>query len=306
MLMRNLAFFCFFVAHFSYSQPNIVPQSNYSTLKPFTAVKVVGDINLNLHTGYFSPSVVMSGAPEDLSHVHLQVSRTGVLCIEVKDDVHFIGPVSADIRTRYLNGLTYSGNGSITGTRLRANLERVVITNKGPTVLSGVVRLGYLEVLGPGYIQMSGVISPHLHVKLSRQAKVKLTGIAALRRLDMDGTSWFSMSWVKTPTLIVRATGKAYIQLAGIVNKLDAEISDFAQLNARYLRARRAFVKTHGNSVAKIAATHHQHTLATDASDIRFYNLPEMRSDFMAFDGAVLDLRLFNTAFVKEPTAYNK
>lgn len=306
MLMRVMLFSCIFLAQISYSQAKLLPPTKSGPIRAFTAVKITGDINVNLHTGYASPAVRMSGYPEDLDLITLRVSNRGVLCIETKKNTHFKGPVSADIRTHYLNGLEYHGTGKITGKHLRANLERVVLVNKGPTELKGVLRLGYLEALGPGYVQMSGVISPHLHVKLSSQAKVKLTGIASLRRLDMDGTSWFSMSWVSTPTLIVRATGKAYIQLAGIVNKLDAEIGGFSQLNARYLRARRSFVKTHDNSVAKISTTEHQHTLATDASDIRLYNLPEMKTDFMAFDGAVLDFRLFNTAFVQEPTPYNK
>ena len=122
----------------------------------------------------------------------------------------------------------------------------------------------------------------------------------------MDDHTWFSLSWVKTPTLIVRGSNKAFIQLAGIANKLDVELWDFSQLNARYLRARRAFVKTHDNSVAKISTTSHQHLLATDASDIRQYNLPAMKTDFMAMEGAILDMRAFNTAFVEEPTPYNK
>ena len=205
-----------------------------------------------------------------------------------------------------MNGLVYHGKGNISGEHLRANLERAVIDNQGSTVLRGTVLLGYLEVLGGGDTQISGVTSRRLHVKISGDSKLRLTGVAALKRLDMKGKSWFSLSWEKSPTLIVRACDKAYIEIAGIVNKLDGVIWNSAQLNTRYLRARRVYMKTHDYSVAQISATRHQHTLAMDASDIRFYNLPEMKTDFMVFDGAVLDMRAFDTAFVEEPTPYNK
>ena len=87
---------------------------------------------------------------------------------------------------------------------------------------------------------------------------------------------------------------------------MEVELWNHADFNGRYLRASRAFVKTHDNSVAKISAVRRQHTLASDASDIYFYNLPEMRTDFMAYDGAVLDMRDWNLLCEQEYTIYNK
>lgn len=311
LFRRMLLLVCFFVMNTSYSHsekhaPKQVPYTQSHPIPNFTVVDVTGNINVSLHTGYAKSTVILTGDPEDLQDIRVRVSRRGVLFIKKQAGAPHHGPISAEIRSRYLNGFAYVGKGSIRGDHLRANLERLVINNEGPTELKGTIRLSYLEAQGSGYIQVSGVTSPDLRVKLSNNSKVKLTGDAALKCLDADDNSWFSLSWVKTPTLIVRTSGKAYVQLAGIVNKFDVDLRDFSQLNARYLRARRAFVKTHDNSVAKIATTHHQHLLATDASDIRQYNLPEMKTDFMAFDGAILDMRAFNTAFVDEPTPYNK
>lgn len=281
------------------------PRTQTWLFPAFTSVNVVGDINLKLHTGSRNPSVVVSAEQEVLDKIQLNVI-VGVLTISLKNPKPQDGPVTVDIQSRYLNELIYHGKGTITGDRLQANLERAVIDNRGTTVLKGTVLLGYLEVLGGGDTQISGVTSRRLHVKMSGKSKLRLTGIVALKRLDMKDASWFSLSWEKSTTLVVRACDKAYIEIAGIVNRLDAEIWNHAQFNARYLRARRAFMKTHDYSVAHIAVTHHQHTLATDASDIRFYNLPEMKTDFLSYDGAVLDMRAFSTAFVEEPTPYNK
>jgi hypothetical protein len=281
------------------------PPAQSKPIPNISEINVIGDINLNLHTGYNKPDVALTGEPSMLDNIQMRVAH-GVLFISLKDPSrHCCTSVSANIRTHYLNGLVYHGKGSIRGERLRANLEHVVIDNPGTTLLSGTIKLGYIEVRGGGATQIGGVIAPHLRVKISENSKLKITGQAALRHLSVKDTSWFSLSWLKTTTLIICASENAYVEIAGIVNKLDVELWNSAQFNGRYLRARRAYVKTHDKSVAKMAATEHQHTLAKDASDIRFYNLPEMKTDFMAQDGAVLDMRALNTPFVEEQTPYN-
>ncbi len=311
MHIRILLLMSIFLIQTSYSLKPAYSITNPSSpvtttaIPSFTAVNIIGNMNVNLHTGYRKPALILMGDPNTLKQVKVTVAQ-GVLFLSLKDNQRpCCTPISVDIRTRYLNGLVYQGNGSITGQNLRANLEQVRIDNQGTTILKGTIRLGDITVSGRGYTEISGVVGPHLRVHLSGPAKLRLMGVASLRHLEMKDHSWFSLSWVKSPSLILCASEYAYIELAGIVNKLDAQLWNSAQLNARYLRARRAYVKTHDNSIAKIATTEHQHTLATDASDIQFYNLPEMKTDFMAFDGAVLDMRAFNTPFVEEPTPYN-
>ena len=106
--------------------------------------------------------------------------------------------------------------------------------------------------------------------------------------------------------MVVRARDQSFIQLAGAVGKLDVELWGKACFRGRYLRADRAFVKTHDVSVAEISAVKRQHTLANDASDIHFYNVSTMKADFMGFDGAVLDMRDLGLPFTQEYTRYNK
>ena len=98
----------------------------------------------------------------------------------------------------------------------------------------------------------------------------------------------------------------AKIQLAGIVNRLEVELWGAARFKGRYLRAQRSFVKTHDKSVAEISAVNHQSTLATDASDIYYYNIPDTRADFMAFNGSVLNMREWSLYELQEFTRYNK
>ena len=79
-----------------------------------------------------------------------------------------------------------------------------------------------------------------------------------------------------------------------------------SQFKGRYLRAQRSFVKTHDQSVAEISAVNHQSNLATDASDIYYFNIPNTRADFMAFNGSVLDMREWSQYDTEEFTRYNK
>jgi hypothetical protein len=242
-MLGRISVICFFLIttiDFSIAATPSIKGGPYKKLLPnasFTALDVTGNINLHLHTGYAKSGITLHGDSRNLMNIKLERSPEGVLCITAKKQNPRYGVVSADIHTRYLNGLVYHGKGIIRGENLHANLIRMIIDNQDNTTLGGAVRLGYLEVLGSGYVQISGVTTPYLRVKLADHAKVKITGTAALKQLDAGEDSWFSLSWVKTPTLTIRETGKSYIQLAGIVNKLDVELWNYSQLNARYLRA---------------------------------------------------------------------
>ena len=94
--------------------------------------------------------------------------------------------------------------------------------------------------------------------------------------------------------------------MAGIVGTLDMELQGSARFNGRYLRGTDVFAKTYDHSVADICVTKTQHTLASNSSNIYFHNLPKMKADFMAFDGAVLDMRDLSAPFLQEYTQYNK
>jgi len=182
----------------------------------------------------------------------------------------------------------------------------LVIDNQGSTTLKGTLGVRKLQLSGAGAVEINGINSPALQVKLTGKSHVKLGGFANLSSLDLNNDSWVSMYWVKSKALTIRGHGRTFIQLAGIAEHLDVELWDNAHFNGRYLRAERSFVKTHGKSVAEIAAVKRQHTLATDTSDILFYNIPVMKADFMAYNGAVLDMRDLSQPFIQEYDQYNK
>ncbi|WP_419419660.1 GIN domain-containing protein [Legionella sp. D16C41] len=275
-------------------------------LPAFNDVFVHGKINVSLHTGYAKSKVILRGDPRDLAQISIAPVANGKLFVSLLDAFPQHGPINLEIRTRHLNTFSYEGNGTINGRHLKSGLLDLFITNPGQTHLGGNINLGRLEVHGPGSINIQGIKSSNLQFAITGNPTIHLSGVVKLAELKLRGDANINLHWIKSDWLTIRGKGHSIIQLAGIANKLDLELWDYAQFKGRYLRAKRIFAKTHQRAVAELLATKRQHTLATDASDIYFYEIPDMKTDFMAFDGAVLDMRDLNNPFVEEYTRYNK
>lgn len=287
--------------------PVIAAQSGQQNrqVPPFTGVFVKGQFNVSLHTGYSHPQVILRGDPRDLAYVVTKVVN-GSLQVILGAGYPRYGRVQVEVDSHYLNSFEYHGAGIVTGSKLRTSLLDVVLDNKGKTTLQGQIGLRKLDVKGDGYTEIYGINSPNLLVNISGKSIVRLVGTVNLTTLDMSKSGRLSLYWLKSKDLIIRARGKAFIQLAGVVDKLNVELWGEARFNGRYLRAERAFVKTHNKSVAELAAVKRQHTLASDTSDIHFYNIPVMKADFMSDAGAVLDMRDLGLPFIQEYNQYNK
>jgi hypothetical protein len=297
MLRRTLSllFICLLVGCHHRSQapsPAIQPSIKKQITENFTRVSVTGNLDVNLHTGVLHSQVVPT-------------VKDGILRVSLGKGYPHHGPMKVDISTHYLSSFTYRGKGTVTGMNLHSNALDVHIQNKGKTLLQGQLDVRNLDVTGPGYVQLNGVNSHLLQVKLAGKPHVQVVGTANLNSLDMKGTGWFSLYWVKSNRLKIRAKDDVFFQLAGITEILDVELWGKARFNGRYLRAMRSFVKTHDHSEADIATVARQHTFATDTSNIYFYNLPDMKADFMGCNGAVLDMREWGRPFMQEPTRYN-
>jgi hypothetical protein len=249
--------------------------------------------------------MVLSGDPRDLARIVTAVNN-GTVRISLKKMYPQYLSVHLEIDSQHLNAFEYHGPGPVIGKRLNTSLLDLVIDNQGLTILNGNIGLRKFVLSGNGTTEISGIKSPLLAVKLSGKQKIKASGFVNLTTLDLDNDSALSLYWVNSRALTIRGRGQSVIQLAGAVEHLDVELWGTSQFRGRYLRAQRSFVKTHDKSVAEISAVKRQHTLAKDASDIQFFNIPVMKADFMAYDGAVLDMRDLGLPFIQEYDQYNK
>jgi hypothetical protein len=253
----------------------------------FSQIKVTGHLDVNLRSGFKKPILILKGDPRDLAKLST-INDNGFLKIQLDNTAPRFGPVSMEIRAGHLSSFEYRGSGSIKGMHLNSNALDLFINNSGRTVLGGNINVRTLKIKGSGYTEIQGIYGYSSAIILSGRSRVQLTGVANLTNIDMSGESWLSMHWVKSYNLKIRARDHTLIQLAGIAEKMDVELWGYAHFNGRFLRVKNIFAKTHDRSLAEITSTNKQHTLATDASDIYFYPAPKMKTDFMAYDGAVL------------------
>lgn len=280
------------------------PITQTRVLPNFSQVMVKGRVNIRLHTGASKPRVVIQADTKDLEQVHT-LMKGYTLCISIGKGYPQHGPITMDIYAKQLNSFSYDGIGVVRGTNLYTRYLDLSINNPESTLFSGNIGLRRLYMRGPGMIQLSNVSGHDIQIAMAGNPRIQLIGLFSLGTLDLRGDGLLSAYWIKSDRLIIREHGHAHVQLAGVVKVLEVTLWDAADFNGRYLRAYRAFVKTHGRSTAKISAVRRQHTLASDASNIYFYNLPEMKTDFMAYNGSVLDMRDWNLYFEQEYTRYN-
>ena len=288
------------------NQPTPMSSQQTRSMASFNLVDVQGRININLHTGFKKPQIILKGDPRDLAQVQTKV-QNDTLYLSLGAGYPQHGEVYADVQGRFLNKFSYEGAGLVTGNQLNTRLLDLYLANQGTTRLGGSIGIQELVVKGNGLVQLSGVTSYNMQVHLIGSPKVQINGAVNLSELNINGNGWLSLYWVKSKNLLIKAKKSARIQLAGVANRLEVELWGSAQFKGRYLRAQRSFVKTHDKSVAEISSVNHQSSLSTDASDIYYYNIPNTRADFMAYDGSVLDMRDLSSPFLsQEYTRYNK
>lgn len=316
MLMRSFSLICIILSLTSCARSHEKPvapsapavmQSITQTraTAAFTRVKVDGNIDVTLYTGDRHPRVVLHSDPRNMPDIKTNVSD-GLLQISLGKGYPHFGRVKAEIHTHYLSSFSYHGSGVILGNNIQSGKLDLSINNKGKTLIQGKIGLNKLAVAGSGSTVINGITGHMCQITLKGKQHVQLAGVIGMTELNMDGKGWLSTYWLKSSELKIRAKGDAFIQIAGVAELLDVELWDNAHFNGRYLRGTRVFAKTHGTSVADISVIKTQHTLASDASNIYFYNLPDMKADFMAYNGSVLDMREWDSPTIEEYTRYNR
>jgi len=318
MLIRLLSLFIILISFTGYAQKpikggkppsgkaeKIMRSKLIKKVSYFNRVKVKGLINVSLHSNYSKPAVILRGDIRDLRRVSVHINN-GILNVVLGKGDPDYAPVNVEIRTKRLNEFSYEGSGVVKGTRLNSSSLSLCIDNDQSTILGGHIALQSLKVRGSGLTKISGISNRALRVHVEGNPNVQLSGRTYLQELTLKGNGFLSFHWVDSPLTIIRACDAATVQLAGITDELHVELWGNAKFKGRYLRANRVFAKTHGRSVAEISAVVKQHTLAKDASDIYYYNIADMQTNFMAYNGAVLDMREWPLYALEEYDRYNK
>lgn len=282
------------------------PVSQVQSFADIRQVQIEGDIDVYLYTGAKRPSTILKGDSRDTAYVTIEKIGT-LLHVNVGEGLPHFGRLRIDIHVQYLTSFSFKGNGHIIGKNLLSRALNLNIDNDGRTLLEGQLALNRVNLQGDGYVQLNGITRSYLPLvmTLADHCKVRIVGSVPIKSITMHDQSWLSAYWVNTPDLTVCAKDQSYVQLGGIADRLEVELTGNARFNGRYLRAKRVFARTYGHSLAEISTVKWQHVLATDDSNVYFYNIPRSKTDFMAIHGAVLDMRDWSP-FMQEYDRYNK
>jgi hypothetical protein len=304
MIKKFAILFCLLIVACTVTRKPVPPVTHANvkrSLPNFSRINSQGDVNLLIHQDKRN-FVLLKGDPRDLARVVTYV-KANTLWLKAPPRKTTFAPITAELHLKFFNYLNYKGQAQVTGQNLKTSLLDLVIQNSGKNSFSGRINLKSIDLRG-GVTEINGIHSENLRIALANNARLTLSGIANTSSISLN-SGFLSLYWVNSPKLEVRAGGNAVVQLAGIVDRLYIHLTGSACFKGRHLNANNVFVKTYGNSVAEIAARYKQHSLASDQSDIKIFELPEMRTDFMAGNGSVLDIRDFNNPFLKEYTRYN-
>ncbi len=296
--------------HFFQKSEKSAHKPNYVSLTRkmpgYTGVNVEGVIDVRIHSGYSkNPKIILKGDSLDLQQVKTYVSN-GQLNIILGKGYPNYGRVTAIIHANQLYSFHYTGSGIVKGLQLYSPHLDLCIDNEQLTELGGSLYLTQFCIKGLGTARISGVRGHQVKLNMEGAPTVHLTGQANLTDINAGGNGKLSLYWVDSPLLKICARGGAQIRLAGIADELHVELWGHSKFDGQYLRARRTFVKTFNRSEAKIFTLKRQHSLASDMSNIYYYNIAEMQTNFMAYDGSVLDMRKKRVHDLEEYILYNK
>lgn len=271
----------------------------------FTKVRVVGKIDVYLHTGVKYNKIVFHGESDDVAHTARTVNN-GELYIEVGKGYPKYDRLKVDIYMHYFTAFAFRGSGNIYAKGVAAKCIDLDIDNNQNTLFDGSFGVSRAKFANIGYTKIRGMRGCVTNLILTENAKVKLIGYSNVANISVSDRAELKLFGVKSKTLRAQLRGHARAEISGLAENFHAKTWDKSCLNSRHLMSQNSFVKTYNFSEAYIAVVKNQHTLASDKSNIYYYFLPETKTDFMAREGSVLDMREWDRPFIKSHTKYNR
>lgn len=255
----------------------------------FNRVDAAGEMNLRLYTGARQAWISLHGDPRDIGDVTWTVQRKTII-IRFASILPLHGPVDIGLGVPQLHEMTYRGSGEIIGRRMSSGQLDINISNDGLTNLEGRMNLHRAVFRGDGRAIIKTGENHDLNLVLKNHVHVKIEGTSHLRSLKMSGNSCLSLNRMKAQTMRVMMQGSSHAKLVGTAQLALVDLRGHANLNAQYLLATDAFIRTTDQATASVAVVKTQHVLAGGQSTIYYYKAPTYKIDFMAENGAILDM----------------
>ena len=216
-----------------------------------------------------------------------------------KIEAHGNSTIQLDGKNIDVGNIFVDGPSNIMISHMNASALTIDADNAQDIRLYGKVNLVALHYDGSGNLIIPSSKSQIDTIYLSGDGNMQLFGEFAVRQIVYEGSGRLQMYWIDSPQLSVLARGHGTIQLAGVTQVFHTNLYDRIHLDARYLRARMAFIETHNDSDANVWVSNTLFTYAWDASNVYYYTKPGFLTTNNQTSGSVLAMHDIPKALVQ-------
>jgi hypothetical protein len=264
------------------------PQEQVRSNKRFSEIIVNGDVDLVIKPNTRNFTVKLKGDRRELSLIKTTI-KNNVLIISRPDYLTKYSTVTVTVASNKLRSLRYNGNGNISAKKLQTSQIDLDLHVNGNVNLAGKINVRQLFVSGKNKVYLKGLSSKSLQVRMHDEVDVKIQGMVNLRHLEFAGSGTLGIHWVNSSDLDLVGSGNAKVHLAGKAHYLHAVVKDNAELDARYLRVNKAYIKASDHSIARLVPIKELNAFASDHGHIYYYQSPQFKAGYMAQNGAILN-----------------
>jgi len=268
--------------------PIIKNQKQVRIKHAFSGIQFEGDIDVNIKRASKGSSLTLQGDSRDLVFIKTSI-KDGKVLVDIPDHYLRHGPVTATIYSDKLKHFAFNGNGNINAKNIRTSALNLELYINGKVNLSGQLHIRDMKVTGKNVIKLKGVKSKDLDIVMNGQSDITMSGVASLKSLRCGGKGKLSLYWVNSPHLSVESHDNVKVYIAGVARYLSAVTNDKSELDARYLRTNKVYVKAFGNSILRVVSNKELNAFAAGSGHIYYYNSPDLRAEHMVQNGAILN-----------------
>jgi len=138
------------------------------------------------------------------------------------------------------------------------------------------------------------VNSKEINIATDTSGTIRLRGQIHVHYIKQYGCGTIDLEWVDTDHLHVYTSGKGKIRLAGKVGVLEATAIDDSHLDARFLRADNALVRTAGTAEADVTVIDALSGFASGFSNVYYFKTPIQLTRHTYQSGVVMQLEFWS------------
>jgi len=149
-------------------------------------------------------------------------------------------------------------------------------------------RIKNLTVTDNATVTSKNLKTAGLNIAAHNNGTINLEGQLAINKITQTGNGRINIEWIDSNRLFIDSNSSGPLYLAGTVTHMVAKLTGNADLDARYLRAKKASILTTDHARADIVVLDTLNAFAIDNSSIYYYKRPKNLTPLTKDSGNVL------------------